>query len=51
MRGDLVVPIPVLLGFLLTLVRVSGVFIFVPIPGVSSSLPPARVLLSPRNSS
>jgi|ERR1022692_3036849 flagellar biosynthetic protein FliR len=46
MRGDLAVPIPVLLGFLLTLVRVSGVFIFVPIPGVSSSLPPARVLLS-----
>lgn len=46
MRGDLVVPIPVLLGFLLTLVRVSGVFVFVPIPGASSSLGPARVLLS-----
>ncbi|MGA3044934.1 MAG: flagellar biosynthetic protein FliR [Bryobacteraceae bacterium] len=46
MRGDLVVPIPVLLGFLLTLVRVSGVFVFVPIPGISSSLGPARVLLS-----
>lgn len=46
MRGDLVVPIPVLLGFLLTLVRVSGVFVFVPIPGASSSLGPARVILS-----
>ena len=46
MRGDLVVSIPVLLGFLLTLVRVSGVFVFVPIPGASSSLGPARVLLS-----
>lgn len=46
MRGDLVVSIPVLLGFLLTLVRVSGVFVFVPIPGASSSLGPARILLS-----
>jgi len=46
MRGDLVVPIPVLIGFLLTLVRVSGVFVFVPIPGASSSLAPARVILS-----
>jgi len=46
MRGDLVVSIPVLLGFLLTLVRVSGVFIFIPIPGASSSVAPARVLLS-----
>jgi len=46
MRGDLAVPIPLLLGFLLTLVRVSGVFVFVPIPGVSSALSPARVILS-----
>lgn len=46
MRGELVVSVPVLLGFLLTLVRVSGVFVFVPIPGASSSLGPARVLLS-----
>ncbi|MGC9949783.1 MAG: flagellar biosynthetic protein FliR [Bryobacteraceae bacterium] len=46
MRADLAVPIPVLLGFLLTLVRVSGVFVFVPIPGASSSLGPARVILS-----
>lgn len=46
MRGDLTVPISLLLGFLLTLVRVSGVFVFVPIPGASSSMAPARVILS-----
>jgi len=46
MRADLIVSIPVLLGFLLTLVRISGVFIFIPIPGASGSVAPARVLLS-----
>jgi flagellar biosynthetic protein FliR len=46
MRGDLAVSIPLLAGFLLTLVRVSGVFVFVPIPGASSTLGPARVILS-----
>jgi len=35
-----------LLGFLLTLVRVAGVFVFVPIPGVSGTLQPARVMLA-----
>src|SRR5580692_11947659 len=34
-----------LLGFLLTLVRVSGVFVFVPVPGLKSAVDPARVLL------
>jgi len=34
-----------LLGFLLTLVRVSGVFVFVPVPGLKSVVDPARVLL------
>lgn len=46
MRGDLVVQIPLLIGFLLTLVRVAGVFVFVPIPGSTSTLGPARVILS-----
>jgi flagellar biosynthetic protein FliR len=46
MRGELVVSISTLLGFLLTLVRVSGVFIFVPLPGINSVLSPARVMLS-----
>ena len=33
------------LGFFLTLVRVSSVFVFVPIPGIRSVLAPARILL------
>src|SRR5579871_4080906 len=46
MRGDVLIDIAVLIGFLLTLVRVAGVFVFVPIPGMSSSVGPARVILS-----
>jgi len=46
MRGDLAISIPLLFGFLLTLVRVSGVFVFIPIPGVSATLAPVRVALS-----
>jgi flagellar biosynthetic protein FliR len=34
-----------LLGFLLTLVRVSGVFAFVPVPGLKSAVDPARIVL------
>ncbi len=34
-----------LLGFLLTAVRVAGVFVFVPIPGLKSAVDPARVIL------
>jgi flagellar biosynthetic protein FliR len=34
-----------LFGFLLTLVRVAGVFVFVPIPGLKSAVDPARILL------
>jgi flagellar biosynthetic protein FliR len=34
-----------LLGFLLTLIRVSGVFAFVPVPGLKSVVDPARVVL------
>jgi flagellar biosynthetic protein FliR len=34
-----------LFGFLLTLVRVGGVFVFVPIPGLKSAVDPARILL------
>ena len=40
MRGELVLSVSTLLGFLLTLVRVAGVFVFVPIPGVSSVAQP-----------
>jgi flagellar biosynthetic protein FliR len=34
-----------LLGFLLTLVRVSGVFAFVPVPGLRNVVDPARIVL------
>jgi flagellar biosynthetic protein FliR len=46
MRGELVLSISTLLGFLLTLVRVGGVFIFVPLPGINSVIHPARVILT-----
>jgi len=46
MHGDLVLSVATLLGFVLTLIRVSGVFIFVPLPGVTAVLSPARVILS-----
>lgn len=46
MGGDLLVSTATLLGFLLTLARVAGVFVFVPMPGVSGVVNPARVILS-----
>jgi len=46
MRGELVLSITTLLGFLLTLIRVGGVFVFVPLPGMTSLVNPARVILS-----
>jgi flagellar biosynthesis protein FliR len=45
MAGDGALSISTLLGFLLTLVRVSGVFVFVPVPGLKSAVDPARLLL------
>ena len=35
-----------ILGFLLVLTRISGVFVFVPLPGVSSSPVTAKIVLS-----
>ena len=46
MGGELVVSTATLLGFLLTLARVAGVFVFVPMPGIGSVINPARVLLA-----
>jgi len=46
MRGELVFSVSTLLGFLLTLIRVGGVFVFVPLPGITSVLSPARIILS-----
>lgn len=45
MAVDSLLSTATLLGFLLTLVRVSGVFVFVPVPGLKSVVDPARVLL------
>ncbi len=46
MRADSLVSLSTLLGFFLTLVRVAGVFVFVPIPGFKGLADPARILLS-----
>lgn len=46
MDTNLTLSVSTLLGFLLTLARVSGVFVFVPLPGVNETVSPARVVLS-----
>src|SRR5580658_8768278 len=46
MGGELVISTATLLGFLLTLARVAGVFVFLPMPGVGGVVNPARVLLA-----
>jgi len=46
MRGDLALPLTTLWGFLLTLARVSGAFVFVPIPGLRGGLEMGRAVLA-----
>ncbi|HUI79928.1 MAG TPA: flagellar biosynthetic protein FliR [Bryobacteraceae bacterium] len=46
MGGELVLSTATLLGFLLTLARVAGVFVFVPLPGLTSGFAIARTLLA-----
>lgn len=46
MGGELVLSTATLLGFLVTLARVSGVFVFVPLPGLTSGFVLARAVLS-----
>jgi len=46
MRGELVLSTATLIGFLLTLARVAGIFVFVPIPGMGTRSTQARVVLS-----
>lgn len=46
MHGDVVLSTATLLGFLMTLARVSGVFIFVPLPGLHNGFDLARTVLS-----
>jgi flagellar biosynthetic protein FliR len=45
MGVDSILSIPAVLGFLLTLVRLAGVFVFVPLPGLKSAVDPARIFL------
>ena len=46
MGGDLTLSTATLLGFVVTLARVSGVFVFVPLPGMTSGFAIARTLLA-----
>jgi flagellar biosynthesis protein FliR len=46
MHADLVLSTATLLGFVLTLARVAGAFVFVPLPGMRTGAEIARVVLS-----
>jgi flagellar biosynthetic protein FliR len=46
MPSELTLSIPTLFGFLLTLARISGIFVFIPLPGMKDVLNPVRVMLS-----
>lgn len=45
MRGDFVIPVSTLLGFLLVLTRLSGIFVFVTLPGQQNGLSMPRAFL------
>jgi flagellar biosynthetic protein FliR len=46
MRGEVLLPLGAVYGFLLVLARVGGTFVFVPLPGVRGAVEPARVVLA-----
>ena len=46
MRGDVVLSTATLLGFVLVLARISGIFVFVPLPGLASGSQFARIVLA-----
>ena len=46
MPASLTLPAGLLFGFLLVLARVGGALVFVPLPGASGMLAPARVVLA-----
>jgi flagellar biosynthetic protein FliR len=46
MHGELQLSTATLLGFLVTLARIGGVFVFLPLPGMKSGADMARVVLS-----
>jgi flagellar biosynthetic protein FliR len=45
MRGDLVIPVSTLVSFLLVLTRLSGIFVFVPVPGQQNGFSTPRAVL------
>jgi flagellar biosynthetic protein FliR len=46
MRGELSIALPALYGFALTLARIAGIFVFLPMPGNSAGAPMARIVLA-----
>src|SRR5437016_6080246 len=46
MQSELLLSTATLLGFLLTLARISGVFVFVPMPGMKTGIDLPRIVLS-----
>lgn len=46
MPGEVSLPLPAIFGFLLVLARVSGVILFVPLPGVQAAPEAARIVLA-----
>jgi flagellar biosynthetic protein FliR len=46
MLNDLVIPLGLLHGFALTLMRLAGIFAFLPIPGAGAGTPAARIVLA-----
>src|SRR3982751_6831939 len=45
MRSDVVIPLGSVYAFILVLIRVAGVFTFLPIPGITAGPPAARIVL------
>ena len=46
MHGDLSFALPLLYGFALTLARIAGIFVYLPMPGTSAGSPMARIVLA-----
>lgn len=46
MRAEFTFSLPTLFGFLLVLARLSGIFVFVPLPGIKNGPEPVRAMLA-----
>lgn len=46
MRSDVSFALPMLYGFALTLARIAGIFVFIPLPGSGAGSPMARIILA-----